>query len=120
MVCHPLPAATSAAAMSVALLECMFMLVVAPVEANYCDGSAVLPAGATFSSPALVVDLEVFLGSISKLGDQVCKSTARGEPVLPPTTFFIWFKLRLKPLQRRAGATHPPCCAKLLRLDRPP
>ena len=55
MVCRPLPAA---AATAVAML--LFMLVVVPVEAQYksCDSSDVLPAGATFSSPALVVDFK--------------------------------------------------------------
>jgi len=51
-----LRAATPAAAMFAAMLA--VMLAAAPVEAKYCYSSDVLPAGATFSSPALVVDLE--------------------------------------------------------------
>ena len=42
--------------MSAAML--VFMLVVAPAKVRTCDSSDVLPAGANFSSPALVVDLE--------------------------------------------------------------
>ena len=47
-----------AAAMPVAVLA--FILAVVPVEAQYkyCHSRDVLPAGANFSSPALVVDLE--------------------------------------------------------------
>lgn len=56
MVQHDPRATIPVAAMAVAMLA--FMLVVEPIEAKYCYSNDVLPAGANFSSPALVVDLE--------------------------------------------------------------
>ena len=50
------PAAIPTAAMPVAVLA--VLLAAVPVEAKGCDSSDVLPAGAPFSSPALVVDFE--------------------------------------------------------------
>ena len=56
MVRRTLPATTVVAAVSLALLA--FILAGVPVEAKWCHSRDIFPAGANFSSPALVVDLE--------------------------------------------------------------
>ena len=67
-----LPATTTSAAMYVAVLA--IMLAVAPVEAQRCVSSDILPAGASFSSPALVVLLSKAVTRAPAAVSQECDS----------------------------------------------
>ena len=93
MVSSPPPATIPAAAMSAVVLA--VMLAVVPVEAQTCDSRDVLPAGANFSSPALVVDFEgctkLDLGYNSNTIGDIGAAAIAG--ILKSNTALTWLKL---------------------------